>query len=246
MDLGIVSGAANAENNLRELCDDLSDALGTWVRPRIFKTFGELRQRLVDGKLAIAWSPPIAAMRLAHLARIAVGVHREGGTSYSSAIFTAASSAVTALEQLRGRRMAWVDEESAAGYVIPKKKLFAAGVTTFAAQTFEGSHEAVVRAVLEGRADGGATNVAIDPVSGRFESTGWSNVTAGDAVRVLATAGPIPPDVIVIANTIDDAMHDRITDALLAMATRAHVLSLFAGRGFVLVGRYQYEELMRA
>ena len=249
MDLrvGIVSGARNAAENLGKLCDDLALAVGCEVSPRVFATQAELRDAVDKRELEVAWASPIAAVRLelSGVASIALGIHREGGSSYSSAIFTTASSPIRELEQLRGKRIAWVDSDSAAGYVIPLQKLRAAGVTSFAAQLFEGSHHAVVRAVLGGRADAGATNLAIDPQTGAHESAGWTNVAPSAAIRILATAGPIPPDVIVIARAVPEAMQDKVTESLLAMAMREHVLALFGGRGFVLVGRYQYEALRK-
>lgn len=243
--LGIVSGARSADENLAALCDDLSREVGETITPRLFATYPELRDCLEQRELHIAWSSPIAAVRLQQLgvASIAVGIHREGGSSYSSAIFTSAASSIRRLEELRNKRIAWVDPESAAGFVIPRQKLRTAGVASFAAQLFEGSHEAVVRAVLGGRADAGATNIAVDPVSGAVESSGWDRIAPPESIRVLATAGPIPPDAIVIGESVPEATHYAIVEALLAVATREHVRSLFGGRGFVLVGDYQYEEL---
>jgi phosphonate transport system substrate-binding protein len=245
--LGIVSGARNAEKNLAALCDDLSTALDRRVTPHIFSSFAELRARLEERAIEIAWSSPIAAVRLQllNLASIAVGIHREGGSSYQSAIFTSAASPIRKLEQLRGKRIAWVDPESAAGHVIPRQKLRTAGVTSFAAQLFEGSHEGVVRAVLAGRADAGATNVALDPVSGQIESAGWDRIAPSDSIRVLATAGPIPPDAIVVSRAVPEETYDKIVEALLALGSREYVQPLFGGHGFVLVGDYQYEDLAK-
>lgn len=245
--LGIVSGARNAEDNLRKLCDELSALVDRPVTPRLFETHSELRHAIDTRDLEIAWASPVTVIRLeaAGVASMAVGIHREGGSGYSSAIFTSASSRIQRLEQLQNRRVAWVDEESASGYIVPMQKLRAAGVTTFAAQLFEGSHGAVVRAVLAGRADAGATNVSIDPGTGAYDTAGWMNIAPSNAIRVLITAGPIPPDAIVVARTVPEAMHEKITDALLTMAMREHVLALFAGRGFVLVGRYQYDGLKK-
>jgi ABC-type phosphate/phosphonate transport system substrate-binding protein len=68
-------------------------------------------------------------------------------------------------------------------------------------------------------------------------------------VRILATAGPIPPDVIVVSRSAPELVQEQLGDALIDVSTdatsRDAVESLFAGRGFVLVGRYQYDDLRK-
>ncbi|MGZ3424211.1 MAG: phosphate/phosphite/phosphonate ABC transporter substrate-binding protein [Polyangiales bacterium] len=245
---GIVSRESNAEATLARVCRALGDAIGAEVVPRVLPTFAELREEIVADRIELAWCPPISAVQLelSGTTSIAVGVFREGGSSYSSAIFVAASSPWARFEDLRGKRIAWVDRESAAGYLLPKLRLASLGLgdSAFAAQTFEGSHEAVVRAVLEGRADAGATHVSFAPVRGNIESSGW--LRAGfdmQDVRILATAGPIPPDVIVVSKRVPDALQESIVEGLVSVGADEDVRDLFAGNGFVLVGRYQYDGL---
>jgi phosphonate transport system substrate-binding protein len=245
---GIVSREAAAEPTLARVCEALGAALECDVAPRVLPTFEALRQEIVADRIELAWCPPISAVQLelAGKVSIAVGVFREGGSSYSSAIFVAASSPCMRIEDLRGKRLAWVDPESAAGYRLPKLRLASLGLDddAFASETFEGAHESVVHAVMEGRADAGATHVSFAPVRGNIESAGW--LRAGYAmhdVRILATAGPIPPDVIVVSQRVPEAMHESIVEALVSLERRDDVLDLFAGSGFVLVGRYQYDGL---
>lgn len=251
---GIVSRDREAEAKLARVCSALGEALATEVVPCVLPTFEALREEIVTGRIELAWCPPISAVQLELDGKVtmAVGVFREGGSSYSSAIFVAASSDYTRIEELRGARIAWVDRESAAGYLLPRLRLASLGFgdDAFVSQTFEGAHEAVVRAVMEGRADVGATHVSFAPIRGHIESAGW--LSAGYAmhdVRILATAGPIPPDVIAMSSAVPASMHDPIVEALVSLGRSDEVADLFAGSGFVLVGRYQYDglrELLRA
>lgn len=245
---GIVSGDPAAEAKLQRLCDALRAQLRRPVPPVVYPTFAELRDGLMAAEVDVAWAPPIAAVQLelAGKVTIAVGVWREGGSSYSSAVFTRADSPLRHVDDLRGKTIAWVDRESAAGYLLPRLKLASLGVRPEVYQgLFAGSHEAVVDAVLAGRADAGATHVSFAPVRGNIESAGWSHVASERDVRILVTAGPIPPDVIVVSRGV--AEPDLLTEALIAVAsspaTSDDVHSLFAGRGFVMVGSYQYDGL---
>jgi phosphonate transport system substrate-binding protein len=245
---GIVSGDPAAAGKLQRLCDVLRPQLGRPIFAFVFPTFAELRDKLTSDELDIAWAPPIAAVQLelSGRASIAVGVWREGGSSYSAAVFTRAASPLRHVDDLRGKSVAWVDRESAAGYLLPRLKLASLGIAPGSyLESFAGSHEAVVEAVLSGSADAGATHVSFAPVRGNIESAGWSRIAAERDVRILVTAGPIPPDVIVIAKTV--TAPELITEALIAVAsspaTSDDVHALFAGRGFVMVGSYQYDGL---
>src|SRR5690606_30236350 len=83
------------------------------------------------------------------------------------------------------------------------------------------------------------------------QSAGWSKggAYAHEDVRIITTAGPIPPDAIVVANTVDGHRRDRIASALVRVAvqgaTRDMVTSLFSGEGFLLATASQYEPLRR-
>ena len=77
---------------------------------------------------------------------------------------------------------------SASGYVVPRVGLAAVGVdprVAFAEERFWHSHEAVVRAVVAGRADFGATYAGVGP-GGEITRGSWMDVQGADeAVRVL-------------------------------------------------------------
>jgi phosphate/phosphite/phosphonate ABC transporter binding protein len=246
---GVVSTNPATERALGAVCDALQARVGRTIHPRVLKSFGELGARLASGDLDMAWTPPIAAVELELAGRvsIAAGVWRGGGSAYSSALFTRADAQIEKLGHLRGKRIAWVDRGSAAGYVFPKKKLESLGLVPdvlFAAQTFEGTHEAVVNAVLSGRADAGATHVSFEVGSNKIETAGFQRVAS--EVRVLFTSGPIPPDAIVVTRRLPEELHERITDALLAAgegSAKADVHTVFAGRAFTIVGSYQYDAL---
>lgn len=247
---GVVSTSPRTEPSLAIVCEALESRIGRAVRPRVLGSFGELGARLASGDIDVAWTPPIAAveLELANKVAIAVGVWRGGGSAYSSALFTLASSPIEKLGHLRGKRVAWVDRGSAAGYVFPKKKLESFGLSPdalFGAQTFEGTHEAVVTAVFSGRADVGATHVSFASGTTNVEGAGWQRPGAPE-VRMLLTAGPIPPDAIVITRRLEESLHERITEALLAAsegAVKEHVHTVFSGRSFTIVGSYQYDAL---
>ena len=115
-----------------------------------------LEQGLVD----FAWLPPLVggrALRAGLIDPVAI-VMRYGDTEYRTALITRADSRIHELKDLRGVRVAWVDRESASGYVVLRAALAKAGVhltDAFAHEVFLRSHAAVARAVMKGDVDVG-------------------------------------------------------------------------------------------
>lgn len=178
-------------------CSALTKASGLPTEPRDFDDYPSLLDAMAAGSLDLAWLPPILAMRAASGGRslpIALPVRR-GVSSFHSALFTVVGSAIQRPPDLNGARVAWVDRQSASGYLLIRAALRAQGVDlaqAFAEEHFFGSHDAVVQAVLEGTADVGATYLHHDASGTGIWRAGW-----GDAnVHIVARVGPIPSDVI--------------------------------------------------
>jgi phosphonate transport system substrate-binding protein len=122
---------------------------------------------------------------------------------------------------LQGTRAAWVDRDSASGYVMPRRGLADSGLdlrTAFAEQRFCGSHEAVVRTVVSGRADFGAT------YGGADDRGPWLDVKDEHArpadIRVLARFGVIPGDTTAARVGLPEDLRGRISSALQALSRK--------------------------
>ncbi|AKT37038.1 phosphate/phosphite/phosphonate ABC transporter substrate-binding protein [Chondromyces crocatus] len=182
---------------LDRFCAALGKTAGYPVVMHDLADYGDLIDALYAGDVDIAWLPPIIALRATARGRaIPIALPMRGGTAfYATALFTHPSSRIRDLAQLRGAHAAWVDQSSAAGYLVIRASLRQRGIDLnrlFASETFYGSHAAVGKAVLEGAADVGASFVHLDPRRSRPRRAGWGDVP----VRMLATAGPIPSDMI--------------------------------------------------
>lgn len=236
-----LDGPANAGGPVREQLEAFCAALGTVtgmdVTARGISHYRELLDAMLGGDVDLAWLPPVVAMRAAARGRmvpIALPV-RNGTAYYSTALFTRSDSVLTSLEDLNGVRGAWVDRHSAAGYLVIRGALRMRGVNldrAFGRETFCGSHAGVVRAVLEGMADIGASFALIDPRRKTPVRAGWGNAP----VRVLATAGPIPADVIAATMRMPSATLRVVQRALLMPPTEAlkrAANDLFAAQGFI-------------
>jgi phosphonate transport system substrate-binding protein len=224
----------------RELCDVVSKVTGVVFTPLHAETYRELAEEIGAGTVGVAWMPPLLAIELEDLGLatpLALPVRRDG-TSYYAA-FVSRDPRDKTINDLRGKRVAWVDKESAAGYLVPRMHLASLGMdprTFFSRQTFAGSHIAAIDAVVSGAADVAATFCTIDPASKRTVTAGWLAADGAKVrdVEVVATVGPIPNDAIVASTRVQAPVRTSLTRWLLSPDARSQDLlgELFQVRSF--------------
>ena len=200
---------------MAELCELLSKEVGAVFYPHHALTYHELASGLERGELGLAWTPPVTAIEIldAKLASLLVTPVRRGSTLYHSALLVRPGTATSVLE-LKGRRVAWVDRESATGHLVPKMHIATMGhdpQTFFSQEIFAGSHLGVVEALFTGRVDVCATFCKLDG-GGKPVTGGW---TDGDGrpihpIEVIASIGPVPNDAIMAGSWIEPELRARI------------------------------------
>jgi phosphonate transport system substrate-binding protein len=213
--VGVTLTGGPSREHLDQFCAALSSAIGLEVKGIGVWYYHRLVEAIDLGHVDLAWLPPILAaqgVRSGFAAPIAVPV-RGGVTSYSTALFTRLDSSLRSPLELAGARAAWVDRQSASGYLLIRAHLRALGVDldrAIASDSFTGSHEEVAVAVLDGSADVGASFVHLDPHDDRPLRAAWGAA----AVRVIAHAGPIPADIMAVSSRLDPDVGARIQRAL--------------------------------
>ncbi len=191
-------------------------------------SYSELTELVQKQKLDVAWLPPVPYMALSRHGQVEplVSLVRGGHSVFYSVLIAREDGGISNPRELGGKRAAWVDRRSASGYVLPRIGLMAVGIDprkAFSSEQFLGSHPDVVRAVIDGTADFGATYAGAD-ASGTLTRGGWSTVPdAKKSLRVLATFGAIPADVIVARADLGAHACECITRGLvLASKEEAH------------------------
>jgi phosphate/phosphite/phosphonate ABC transporter binding protein len=235
-----VFGIAVQEENsplvarLDEMLAWMTKILGTKMERRDSSSYEALAQDVRDGKVDVAWLPPIVYVRVADAVVPLGSILRGGRAAFEAALVVPTTSRIKAIEGLRGTRAGWVDPWSAAGFVLPRVKLALLGVdprTVFRSEKFHGSHRAALNALMEGACDVVGTYAQADD-EGEVTEGAWSEIEGAD-VRVLATFGAIPPDVLAARKDLPEADRERVLDAL-RMATkneesRAILKAIFGG-----------------
>lgn len=215
-------------------------------------SYDRVAQLIHRRDIDIAWMSPIPLISLARNRSITPILALTRGTQlhYRCALIVSATTHVTSIEELFGKRAAWVDRHSASGYVLPRIELARRGIgaKNLASERFFGSHDAVVRAIASGRADFGATFARPAP-NGDLAGSWIRTPGLARSIRVLATFGQVPPDAIVVRRDMTVDLRDRISRALRALTTtpkdRHLVSDVFGADNFQVPHRSTYEALRK-
>jgi phosphonate transport system substrate-binding protein len=142
-------------------------------------------------------------------------VLRHGSPTYQSQFITRADSKIKKIEDLEGKKMAFVDPASTSGYLVPLKTLKDKKIkpkeTVFAMK-----HDSVVSMVYQGQVDAGATFYS-PPSEGKIEDarrlvkTQYPDVE--EKVIIVELSQPVPNDPIVFRKDLTEDMKTKIAKA---------------------------------
>lgn len=182
------------------------------VRLVTSKDYQGVLDSLSRGTIDFAWLGPVAyvmgkdAFKLVPL----VKTKRKEGSVYRGVIITRKDSAVKTLSDIRGKVIAFVDPESASGYMYPLHLLKECGIIPVkdgCRIVFLKKHDAVITSVIEGKADvGGCLEAAL---------TGHKDKSQIEELKILGKTDEICSDVLVCREDCPGALRDRFQKALL-------------------------------
>lgn len=149
-------------------------------------------------------------------------VTRFGRKSYKSQIIIHADSDIKNLNDLNGKKFAFVDPASASGHILAKDLFNKKGIK-LGQEIFSQKHDSVVTMVYQKQVDAGATfyspirNGKIQDAR-RLVRTQFPDVE--DKVKILTLTEAIPNDPIIFRKEIDTGMKEKLVGAFVSfMAT---------------------------
>lgn len=137
---------------------------------------------------------------------------------YYSAFITRKNSGIKKVEQLKGKRVAFVDEKSASGYLYPQVMLNKKHLHNedFKSVIYSGNHQASIRLLEQGEVDAAA--VFSDDEKG--EKSAWTKFASGKEsdkkkkYRLLWISDPIPNDPFCVRQEFYDE-YPKVTHTLM-------------------------------
>lgn len=177
------------------------ESLGLKVKIIIVKDYLSLGDQIQKGTMDGGWFSPFAyitAAEMTPLIPIATPLIN-GKDYYNGYIITRNDSGIETLEDLPGRTFAYVDKNSASGYLYARHSIKEAGLdpeNIFSAVSFAGSHDQVIQGVLNGEFDAGATyNEAYE----KMQKSG----TDMSGINIISTTGNIQKDAIAFSKNMN-------------------------------------------
>ncbi len=127
---------------------------------------------------------------------------------YTSVIVVKRDSKISTISDLKGKKFAFTDKDSGSGYIFPKAHLLKNGINPdkdFVKVFMLKKHDKIVEAVAQGSVDAGATYGGMDSSY---------NKKHNNALKTIATIGPIPLEPFVAGAHLSDEMVAKIRKAL--------------------------------
>jgi phosphonate transport system substrate-binding protein len=220
-----------AEAEVRPLAEYLEHAIGTRVEIVEPTTYKEMTRMLAEHKVDVAYLGGVGFSRAEQYGYEAgVMLQRHGSRFQRGLIFTRPDSGIEKLQDLKGRKVAFVEEGSTTGWNCPIATLYAEGIRpTDMKWAFLGGHDAVVKAVLVDRTyDAGACYEAA------IEATLSDRPDLVKSARILAKTSQVPNGVIAVRHDYPRAA--EVVAALRAVNTgpdAKSVIGPFQAEAFV-------------
>ena len=202
----------------------LGGILGTPVRVTVASDYAAVIEALRNQTADLAFVHPagyVLANREAK-AKIVVQNLWHGKRAFTSRFFVRKESGLKMLEELRGKTIAFVDPASSSGYIYPMVMLIQRGLvknrdprTFFREVVFAGSHDAAMRALVNGHVD---VVTSFDLAREEY----LKDAAEREKVVFVAETPPIPEAGIAARSGMDAGTFGKVRDALIRIRAPEH------------------------
>ena len=170
----------------------------------------------------------------------------DGISTYHGLIFVRKDSGIKTAGDMRGKRFAFVDKATTAGYLLPLEYFHENGIADyrsyFSETYFTGTHEDAIYDVLNRKADIGAAKNTI------FEMLAQADKRLGKDLVILERSPDVPENSLALRGDISDEVREKLKQALLNMHTDPEgkkVLEGFGARKFIETKEDDFEPVRR-
>lgn len=233
----------------KPLADYLSKKIGAKIKLKVLSNYGNVIDNFVSSSLDAAFFGSFT-YTLAH-AKLGVQIlarpeNLDGRSTYCGLLFVRRDSGIRTARDMKGKRFAFVDKATTAGYLLPLEYFHKNGIRNYKTYLkeayFAGTHQDAIYDVLNKKADiGAAKNTIYDKLAGKDERIKKELV-------VLEKSPDVPENGLAVRKDLDDSLKRQLKNALLGMhddPEGMEVLKNFGVRRFIEATDKDYEPVER-
>jgi phosphonate transport system substrate-binding protein len=194
----------------------LSERTGLEVKFTILSRYGNIidsfESKGLDGAFFGSFTGAMAIQRLG-VVPLARPVNLDGQSTYHGYIYTRKDSGIKNVADMKGKKFAFVERATTAGYIFPLAYLKEHGVTDvdsfFSGYFYAGSHDASLYAVLNKEADVGASKNTV------YDWTRKSDPRIDKEIVILAESSKVPSNGLCVRSDLGTTIRLKLKDVLL-------------------------------
>lgn len=234
----------------KPLADYLGKKTGVKVNLTILSRYGNIIDRFtsekMDGAFFGSFTGAMAIEKLG-VVPLARPMNLDGSTQYWGYLFARKDSGIKGVKDMRGKKMAFVEKATTAGYIFPVAYLKEHGVSDikgfFNESYFTGSHDAAIYAVLDRKADIGAAKHSM------YDRVRKADPRVDKEIVILAESAKVPSNGLCVRKGLDPQLQKKLKDALLNIDKDPEgkvVLEKFGGMKFIETTVNDYKPVFEA
>ncbi len=226
------------------LASYLSKKIDTKIRLTVYPQYGNIIDSFtstgMDGAFFGSFSYVLAHARVG-IEVLARPVNLNGSSMYHGLIFVRKDSRIKSVNQMKGKRFAFVDKGTTAGYLFPLAYFKKHGKdyrTLLKESYFAGTHEDAILDVLNRKAEIGAAKNTI------YERLAASDDRINKELVIMERSPEVPENGLAVRKGLDDSLKKRLREALLKMhedPEGAGILEAFGVRRFIETNDTDYQ-----
>jgi phosphonate transport system substrate-binding protein len=230
------------------LADYLSKKVGMTIRLTVLPRYGNIIDNFVSSEMDGAFFGSFTYV-LAHeklgVEVLARPVGLDGTSTYHGLIFVRKDSGIKSIQQMKGRRFAFVDKATTAGYLLPLAYFRGHGKNyrTFLRESyFTGTHEDAILDVLNRKADIGAAKNTV------YQRLGGSDDRINKELVIIERSPDVPENGLAVRKDLEDSLKKELKETLLTLHEDPEgmaILKEFGVRCFIETNNNDYRSVYR-
>ena len=210
------------------LSSQLDRPIEVHILPRygnIIENFNALK---LDGAFFGSFTGALA-IKMLGVEPVARPRYADGASTYYGMVFVRKGSGIRTAEDMRGKRMVFVDRATTAGYLLPLSYFHSIGIHDFrqwfSEYYFSGTHEDAIYDVLNGKAEvGAAKNTVLYRLAAK-------DIRVAQNLEILATSPHVPANGLAVRHDLPDEIKEALQSILLELHQNAAGQAILEGLG---------------